>query len=183
MATASEETLIQLLQQTVKNGQSSSGGQQLKTFIVELTRTTGALATTTYSAGDLVGDAVSLTKVFSNVAKATGTGVRICRVSIQTNDTGVVAGSKFNLYIYRDAPDTTGLSDNGVVTLNYANANKRAGKIPVVMDGLTGSNDYNVVGLNPVGRDVIVMLETVSGFTPISGSKFTIIIDCELSNN
>ena len=158
-----------------------SGGADIKSFSVEITRPANA---TIYTAGDVVGDVSTITKLFQNVAKAIGTGVRIYRVRIQTNDTGVLAGSKFNLHIYQDAPDLTGITDNGAFAISYANAIKRAGKIPVVMDGSMGANDYNVIGINPVGRNITVMLETVSGFTPSANStKFTLVIDCELSNN
>ena len=159
---------------------SSSGGSQLKSFAVELTRPAN---TTAYTAGDLVGDVTTLFKTFSNVAKITGAGVRIYRVRIQTEDTGVLAGSKFNLHLYNDIPDVTGLSDNGAFTINYINATKRVGVIPIVMNGSVGVNDYNVIGLNPVDYNIIAFLETVSGFTPSAVStRFTIIIDCELSN-
>lgn len=158
----------------------SSGGTQLKSFSVEITRPAN---TTVYTAGDVVGDVSGVLKTISNVAKATGTGVRIYRVMLQTEDTGVQAGSKFNLHLYRDTPDTTGLSDNGAFSINYINASKRIGKIPVVMDSTIGVNDYNCIGLNPANRDVYAILETVSGFTPSANStRFQITIDCELSN-
>lgn len=159
----------------------SSGGSQLKSFSVELTRPAN---TTVYTAGDLVGDVSTIFKTFVGVAKQFGAGVRIYRVRLQTNDTGILSGSKFNLHIYQSAPDITGLADNAAFTISYANATLRVGKIPIVMDGSVGTNDYNIVGLNPLTEDIVVLLETVSGFTPSANStKITIVIDCELSNN
>ena len=47
-----------------------------------------------------------------------------------------------------------------------------------------GMNDYNTMTCNPVARDLYFILETVTEFTPSAAStKFTIAIDCELSNS
>ena len=162
-------------------GEGGSGGADLKSFMVEITRPAN---TTAYTAGDIVGEVTGVLKTILNVAKAAGKGVRIYRVRIQTNDTGVQSGHRFNVHIYNDAPTTTGLVDNGPFSINYANAIKRVGRIPITMEGQVGSNDYNVTGLNPVGTDVHIILEAVTGFTPSAVStKFTVKIDCELSNN
>lgn len=159
-----------------------SGGAAFKTFSVEITRPADA---TPYSINDVVSGAVVLNTI-SNVAKATGSGVHITRVRIQTEDTGV-AGVKFNVHIYGSTPTTTGLVDNGAFTISYANATKRVGAIPVVMgtgnQNTVGMNDYNQVMVNPTARDLYIILETATAFTPSGNStKFTIFIDCELSN-
>ena len=49
--------------------------------------------------------------------------------------------------------------------------------------GTVGMNDWNMLTLNPLGREVYIILETVDGFTPISASEFQITIDCKLSNS
>ena len=163
-------TLIQAVQ--------NSGGTQLKAFTNTLTRTVN----TPYTSGDVVGAPL----VIANVAKATGTGVRITRIRIQTNDTGV-AGKKFNVHIFNDLPANVP-ADNAAYTIDWANAQKRIGAIPVVMGvgnlATVGMNDYNEYTLNPAARAVYVVLETVDGFTPSANStEFQITIDTELSNN
>ena len=184
----SAETLNSLFEDyflpaSMGGSESTSGGADLKSFSVEITRPANV---TTYAAGDVVGDVTGVLKEFVAVAKAAGKGVRIYRVRVQSNDTGVQAGQKFNIHLYNSAPDVTGLADNAAFSITYANATKRVGKIPVVIDpvGLVGSTDYMLVGLNPVGTSVYAILETVSGFTPSANStKITLVIDCELSNN
>lgn len=159
----------------------SSGGSQFKSFTVEITRPAN---TTVYSANDVVADVSAAFLPFLNVAKAIGSGIKVIRVRIQTEDTGV-AGKKFNLHLYRDAP--TFIADNASFAVSYSNASKRIGAIPIVMGtgnmGTVGMNDYNNVIINPVARDVYFILETVDGFTPSANStKFQVTIDCELSN-
>lgn len=174
---ATEESLA-----LIKTAIENSGGTTLKAFSVEITRPAN---TTVYSANDVVADVSAAFVAITNVAKANGTGVRINRVRIQTDDTGV-AGKKFNLHLYKEA--TTFIADNAAFAIVYANASKRVGTIPVVMGtgnmGTVGMNDYNQIILNPTAKDVYWILETVDGFTPSANStKFQITIDCELSNN
>ena len=159
----------------------SSGGSQFKAFTVEITRPAN---TTVYTANDVIADVTATFIPFLNVAKAIGAGIKIVRVRVQTEDTGV-AGKKFNLHLYREAP--TFIADNAAFAINYTNASKRIGAIPVVMGagnlGTVGMNDYNQLIINPVARDVYFILETVDGFTPSANStRFQITIDCELSN-
>ena len=161
----------------VQNG----GGTMLKAFSVEITRPAN---TTVYSAGDVVADVSAAFVKLADVAKTIGAGVKIIRVRIQTEDTGV-ASKKFNLHMYKDAP--TFIADNAAFAVSYANASKRIGAIPVVMGtgnlATVGMNDYNQCIVNPTARDVYWILETVDGFTPSANStKFQITIDCELSN-
>ena len=164
-------TLIQAVQ--------NSGGTQLKAFTNKIVRPAN---TTIYTAGDVVGS----TLIIADVAKSIGTGVRIHRIRIQTNDTGV-AGKKFNVHVYNDLQSNVP-ADNAAFAIDWANAQKRIGAIPVVMGvgnlGTVGMNDYNELTLNPIGRDVYVVLESVDGFTPSAAStEFQITIDTELSNN
>lgn len=161
---------------------TNSGGSTLKSFSVEITRPANQ---TPYTAGDVVADTTAAFIPFANVAKAIGTGVKIVRVRIQTDDTAV-AGTKFNVHLYKDAP--TFIADNAAFAVAYANATKRVGAIPVVMGtgnlGTVGMNDYNIAMCNPVARNIYFIIETVTGFTASANStKFTITIDCELSNN
>ena len=163
------------------NTGSGSGGADFKAFSVEITRPAN---TTVYAANDVVADVTAAFLPFLNAAKAVGAGIKVLRVRIQTEDTGV-AGKKFNLHLYRDAP--TFIADNAAFAISYANASKRIGAIPVVMGtgnlGTVGMNDYNQVIINPVAKDVYFILETVDGFTPSGNStKFQVTIDCELSN-
>ena len=162
-------------------GSNASGGALFKKFSVEITRPAN---TTVYSPNDVVADVTAAFKPILNVAKAAGAGVKIVRARIQTEDTGV-AGARFNLHLYKEAP--TFIADNAPFAVAYANAVKRIGAIPIVMGtgnmNTVGMNDYNQVILNPTSRDVYWILETVSGFTPSANStRFTISIDCELSN-
>lgn len=159
-----------------------SGGTTLKSFEVEITRPANQ---TPYSAGDVIADTTAAFKPFTNVAKAIGTGVKIIRVRIQTEDTSV-AGLKFNVHLYKEAP--TFIADNAAFAISYANASKRIGAIPVVMGtgnlGTVGMNDYNQMITNPTARDIYFIIETVSAFTASANStKFKVVIDCELSNN
>ena len=159
----------------------TSGGSTFRKFEVEITRPAN---TTVYSPNDVVADVTAAFKPILNVAKAAGAGVKIVRARIQTEDTGV-AGARFNLHLYKEAP--TFIADNAPFAVAYANAVKRIGAIPIVMGtgnmNTVGMNDYNQVILNPTSRDVYWILETVSGFTPSANStRFTISIDCELSN-
>ena len=161
---------------------ASAGGATLKAFSVELKRPIDG-GTALYSAGDVIASTAFLPIL--DVAKETGLGVRITRVRIQTSDTGV-SGKKFNVHFYKEAP--TFIADNAAFAVDYANAAKRVGAIPVVMGtgnmSTVGMNDWNHVVLNPTARDVYWILETVDGFTPsASSTKFQITIDCELSNN
>jgi len=160
---------------------TTSGGSQFKTFEIEITRPAN---TTPYTAGDVVADTTAAFKPILNVAKATGSGVKIIRCRIQTDDTGV-AGKRFNLHLYKEAP--TFIADNAPFAISYANATKRKGAIPIVMGtgslGTVGMNDYNPIVINPTARDIYYILEAVDAFTPSANStKFTICIDCELSN-
>lgn len=181
LATASKQEDIKTLLGTINTSVNSSGSSQFKTFSVEITRPAN---TTVYSANDVVADVSAAFIQFANVAKANGAGVKITRVRIQTEDTGV-AGKKFNLHLYKEAP--TFIADNAAFAVSYANATKRIGAIPVVMGtgnlGTVGMNDYNVMITNPTAKDIYWILETVDGFTPSANStKFTVVIDCELSN-
>jgi hypothetical protein len=171
------DTILETINQSILGG----GGTTLRAIEVELTRPAN---TTVYSPNDVVADTTAAFKPFLNVAKANGYGVKIVRVRIQTEDTGVT-GTKFNLHVYKEAP--TFIADNAAFAVSYANASKRVGAIPVVMGtgnlNTVGMNDYNQVILNPTSKDVYFILETVSGFTPSANStKFTVVIDCELSN-
>ena len=158
----------------------NSGGTTLKAFSNIMVRPVGG-GTNVYAAGDVVGQLLTI----SNVAKSDGTGVRISRVRLQTNDTGV-AGKKFNIHIYRDVP--TIASDNAPFTIDWSNHLKRVGVFPIVLgvgnSGTVGMNDYNEITLNPLAKDVYFVIETVDGFTPsASSTEFQVTIDCELSNN
>lgn len=158
----------------------NSGGTTLKAFSNIMVRPVGG-GTNVYAAGDVVGQLLTI----SNVAKSDGTGVRISRVRLQTNDTGV-AGKKFNIHIYRDVP--TIASDNAPFAIDWANHLKRVGVFPIVLGvgnlGTVGMNDYNEITLNPLAKDIYFAIETVDGFTPsASNTEFQITIDCELSNN
>jgi hypothetical protein len=160
---------------------SQSSGSQFETFEVEITRPAN---TTAYTAGDVVADVSAAFLPLLNVAKATGTGVKIIRCRIQTDDTGV-AGKKFNLHLYKEAP--TFIADNAAFAISYANATKRKGSIEILMGtgskSTVGSNDYTTIIINPTARDIFYILESVDAFTPSANStKFTICIDCELSN-
>lgn len=161
---------------------SNSGAATLKTIAVELTRPANQ---TPYTAGDVIGDVSGALVPILNVAKAAGLGVRITRIRIQTNDTSV-AGTKFNVHVYCQAP--AAIADNAPFVIDYANAVKRVGAIPVVMGvgnlGTVGMNDYNIMTCNPLTRDLYFILETVTGFTSSAAStKFTLAFDLELSNS
>jgi len=158
---------------------SQSDGTHLKAFHNNVVRPAN---TTVYTAGDVVGSILTI----ADVAKIIGSGVKVHRIRIQTNDTGV-AGKKFNVHIYNDLPANVP-ADNAAFTIDWADAQKRIGAIPVVMGvgnlATVGMNDYNEYTLNPVARAVYVVLETVDGFTPSNNStEFQITIDTELSNN
>ncbi len=166
----------------LNNSINNSGGSTLKSFSVEIIRPANQ---TPYTAGDVVADTTAAFIPFANVAKAIETGVKIVRVRIQTDDTAV-AGTKFNVHLYKDAP--TFIADNAAFAVAYANATKRVGAIPVVMGtgnlGTVGMNDYNIAMCNPVARNIYFIIETVTGFTASANStKFTVTIDCEISNN
>ena len=178
---AIDDTDIVAALTTLNTSVNNSGGSQFKTFEVEVTRPANA---TPYTAGDVVADTTAAFLPILNVAKATGTGVKIIRCRIQTDDTGV-AGKRFNLHLYKEEP--TFIADNAPFAISYANATKRKGAIPIVMGtgnlGTVGMNDYNPIVINPTARDIFYMLEAVDAFTPSANStKFTICIDCELSN-
>ncbi len=181
-ATSEKQDQIKVLLNIINESVNNSGGSTLKSFSVEITRPANQ---TPYTAGDVVADTTAAFIPFANVAKAIGTGVKIVRVRIQTDDTAV-AGTKFNVHLYKDAP--TFISDNSPFAVAYANATKRVGAVPVVMGtgnlGTVGMNDYNIAMCNPVARNIYFIIETVSGFTASANStKFTVTIDCELSNN
>lgn len=160
----------------------TSGAATLKAIAVEITRPANQ---TPYTAGDVIGDVSGALVPILNVAKAAGFGVRITRIRIQTNDTSV-AGTKFNVHVYCQAP--AAIADNAPFVIDYANAVKRVGAIPVVMGvgnlGTVGMNDYNIMTCNPLTRDLYFILETVTGFTSSAAStKFTLAFDLELSNS
>ena len=166
-------TLIQAVQ--------NSGGTQLKAFTQQITRTA---STTAYAAGQVIADMSAAFIPFTNVAKATGTGVRINRVRLQTSDTGF-AGKKFNIHLYKEAP--TFIADYGTFAVSYVNATKRLGVIPVVLGtgtlGTVGMNDWNSIICNPTARDIYYIIECVDGGTPTASSQWQLTIDTELSNN
>lgn len=185
---ATTENIETLTQEVTTQGEAiiaavqNSGGVTYKSFEVTLE---GPVSPVAYAAGDVLADKSAAFLPFLNVAKANGTGVKIVRVRIQTEDSAV-GGTKFNLHLYKEAP--TFIADNGVFAIFYANASKRVGVFPVVMGTGTlatvGANDWNQIILNPTARDIYFILETVTGFTPTKASAHTkIIIDCELSNN
>lgn len=168
---------------TLISAVQNSGGTTLKAFTVNTFERPAN--TNVYTAGDVVADVSDAFKPFVGVAKSNGTGVKISRVRLQTNDTGV-AGKKFNIHLYKEAP--TFIADNSPFSINYTDATKRLGVFPIVMGvgtmGTVGMNDYNQIICNPTARDIYYIIETVDGFTPSANStKFQIAIDCELSNN
>lgn len=168
-ASADFTSLIQAVQ--------NSGGTQLKPFSNTLTRT----GLTPYTAQDVIGGVLTI----ANVAKATGTGVRINRIRIQTNDTGV-AGKRFNVHVFNELP--TVAADNSALVIDWSNRLKRAGAISIVMGtgnfGTEGTNDWSTITLSPIGRDVFIVIESADGFTPSANStEFRITTDTELSNN
>jgi len=159
----------------------NSGGITYGTMQVEIERPADQ---TPYTAGDVIADVSAAFIQFANVSKDTGTGVHITRVRLQTDDTAV-AGLKFNVHLYKEAP--TFIADNAAFAVSYANATKRSGNVPVVMGtgtaGTVGMNDYNQLVIKPTARDIYFIIETVSAFTASANStKWTVVIDYELSN-
>ena len=156
----------------------NSGGTQLKAFSNTIARPAN---TTPYTAQDVVGSVLTI----ANVAKATGTGVKINRIRIQTNDTGV-AGKRFNVHVFNEMP--TVAADNSPLVIDWANRLRRIGAVSIVMGtgnlNTVGMNDWNTLTLSPIGRDVFIVIESADGFTPSANStQFQVTIDTELSNN
>lgn len=143
---------------------------QYRVFAITITRPAN---TTVYAAGDVIGDVSAALDKFVNVAKAAGYGVVISNIRLQTNDTGL-AGRVINLHFYSDT--VTPIADNDPFTLSDANATKRRGMIQLTFGtgalGKVAQAQFENLIIQPVSRDIPVILETVAGFTPSANSTW-----------
>ena len=147
-----------------------SVASQYRVFAITITRPAN---TTVYAAGDVIGDVSAALDKFVNVAKAAGYGVVISNIRLQTNDTGL-AGRVINLHFYSDT--VTPIADNNPFTLSDANATKRRGMIQCTFGtgtlGKVAQAQFENLIIQPVSRDIPVILETVAGFTPSANSTW-----------
>lgn len=143
---------------------------QYRVFALTITRPANTMA---YAAGDVIGDVGAALDKFVNVAKAAGYGVVITNIRLQTNDTGL-AGKVINLHFYSDTVNP--IADNAAFTLSDANAPKRRGMIQCTFGtgalGRVAQAQFENLIVQPVGRDIPVILETVTGFTPSANSTW-----------
>ena len=154
---------------------------QYRVFAITITRPAN---TTVYAAGDVIGDVSAELDKFVNVAKAAGYGVVISNIRLQTNDTGL-AGRVINLHFYSDT--VTPIADNDPFTLSDANATKRRGMIQLTFGtgvlGKVAQAQFENLIVQPVSRDIPVILETVAGFTPSANSTWIRVeIGCIIGN-
>jgi len=150
-----------------------------RTFSKTVTRPAN---TTAYTAADVIGDVAGTLDTIADVAKATGYGVCVTNIRIQTTDTGL-SGKTIRVHILNDADSA--IADNSAFAIG--DSAKRRGYIDVVMGtgnlALEGQTQLENLVVNPVARAVYFILETTEGFTP-SGNSTTLKVEigCILSN-
>ena len=186
---ATEETLAELVNITIGTSPTgslitksvdSSGvitGDIVRTFDLMITRPANI---DPYLAGDVI-SGETLAK-FTNVAKAAGYGVVITNIRAQTDDTGL-AGKTININIYNDT--VTNQVDNSAYSVS--DPAKRVGYIPITFGtgsrASVGADMFTNMMLNPVTRDMYVIVETVDAFTPSAVStNIRIFMECILTN-
>lgn len=158
----------------------------------ELTRPAN---TTAYAAKDAVSDSDSAPTLlnFANVARENGGSGYIVKARLFSNQSTLTA--RFRLHLFHTAP--TPINDNSPYTLLYANRANRIGYIDFPAAGTEGSGSdaaSSLVTPNVSGGmlplafvcadndpDLYGMLEALDAFTPASGQKFYIELDCELN--
>lgn len=150
--------------------------------------------TTAYAAKDAVADGTSSPTIltFANLARKVGRGGYITGIQIFTDDDTVT--EVFRLHLFSSSP--TAINDNAAMTAPlYADVSKYVCNIklaamasqnsagaaqtqqgttmepPVAIPYICGSSETSLYG----------MLEAVSGFTPTSGQKFTVILIAEVN--
>ena len=140
-------------------------GDIIRTFKVTITLPNN---TNPYSAGDVITDATGALSQLTNVAKAAGYGVTIVGVRVQTTDPSGLAGKNLRWHIFNDS--ITPIADNAAFAINNVNTDKREGTITVTMGTGTlskvGQANYENISLNPVSRNIYLVLEHVDGGTP-----------------
>ena len=149
----------------------------LRTFDLMITRPANI---DPYLAGDVISGG-TLAK-FTDVARAAGYGVIITNIRAQTDDTGL-AGKTININIYNDT--VTNQVDNSVYSVS--DPAKRVGFIPITFGtgsrASVGADMFTNMMLNPVTRDIHVIVETVDAFTPSAVStNIRIFMECILTN-
>ena len=140
-------------------------GDIIRTFKVSIALPAN---TNPYSAGDVITDISGALSQLTNVAKAAGYGVTIVGVRVQTTDQSGLAGKNLRWHIFNDS--ITPIADNAAFAINDVNTDKREGTITVTMGTGTlskvGQANYENISLNPVSRNIYLVLEHVDGGTP-----------------
>lgn len=137
--------------------------------------------TTPYTAGDVVGPAVTANLEFANCGGINGAALLITGAMLRIDVNAVPSGMvSFRLHLYNAAP--TALADNAVFNLIEADRAKYLGFLviqdPVDMgDTLWGQSDnINIKRSLGAGTTLYGVLQTVGGYTPASATVKTVTI-------
>lgn len=137
--------------------------------------------TDAYTALDVIGDANgSAILQFKNVAGPRDNEILITSVELMIASTSVPVGmAGFNLRLYNQSP--TAIADNAAWDLAVADRNAYLGNIILgtpIDEGNTvfGDNDKINKQVSLLTPDLFAILQTIGGFTPASGTVFTVTV-------
>lgn len=147
------------------------------TVSTEFTRPTD---TTTYTAFDVVGPAVTANLTFSNVARVNGGTGYIVGFRLMTSNVAAVLGKRFRLHLFHTAP--TAIADNSPYTMLYANRANRVGYLDTGGANTEGAGSDAYTARNITDRlpfvcaggsdDLFGILEILDGFQPGNAQTF-----------
>jgi hypothetical protein len=163
------------------------------TITVEMTRPSDGNA---YIAGDVVSNSTSATTplVLTNIARISGGSGYITGVRLITNKKSITPRFKVHFYT-NNAP--TVAADNAPFKEVYADISKRVGFVilPAMETAIDTTNSdmsratavISTSGANLplpftcVSQMLYAVLETMDGFTPDTGEKFTLVVTAEVN--
>lgn len=159
-----------------------------KTVAVNATLTRPA-DTNAYTALDAISDSVSSPTVltFNNVARVNNGSGYLTKLRMMTNQSTFIG--RIRLHLFHTAP--TAINDNAACTLLWANRSNRIGHITLDAASTegSGSDAANASAISirlpfvcaAADRNIYALVETLDGFTPISGQNFFFELTAELN--
>lgn len=151
---------------------------------VELTRPANA---TPYDVGDALSNSATVPTVLSlTLARLNANSGRIIGARLMTDQKTCVA--QFKVHLYHTTP--TAINDNSPMLLLYANKAKRIASFTLPVCSTADASNSTAAEAQDMGLNipfvcaaadskVYFLLETLTGFTPASGQKFTIELTVE----
>jgi len=152
---------------------SSDANQSIVTF----SRSNSGSA---YTAGDVIGPAVTGNLEFANVSSSPGSMVDIFRATLYTNGNVVPSGmDALRLHLYSSAP--TIIADDAAFDLAAGDRSKYVGHIDFDTINALGATLFAQASqvncfacLAPGSTTLYGVLQTISGFTPVASASYTV---------